>query len=216
MKVPLLDAAGTDPYIPALRGEYQQPFPVEVALRLVRDPRFAALLADPGDPAAGARDADGTWSPQDPTRSVPELVTEVAKELGAGEDAAAVYLMLLAMPDPTDRNTARWTGWKPARLKAARAELARTESVVEAVRARAGRSLFLPGAWLDVKSPHTPMESWKLPFFEGLLHDRGAVFGVLVPTEPAADLYGRAWQRLRDGDAPRFEELRTARRGRRR
>lgn len=216
LKVALLDTAGTDPYIPALRGEEQRPFPAEIALRLARDPRFAALLADPGDPAAGARDADGTWSPQDPTRSVPELVTEVAKELGAGEDAAAVYLMLLAMPDPTDRNTARWTGWKPARLKAARAELARTDSVVEAARARAGRSLFLPGAWVDVKSPHTPMEAWKLPFFEGLLHNGGAVFGVLVPTEPAADLYRRAWQRLRDGDAPRFEELRTARRGRRR
>jgi len=216
LKVALLDAAGTDPYIPALRGEAQQPFPAEFALRLARDPRFAALLADPGDPAAGTRDADGTWSPQDPTRSVPDLVTEVAKELGAGEDAAAVYLMLLAMPDPTDRNTARWTGWKPARLKAARAELARTDSVVEAARARAGRSLFLPGAWMDIKSPHTPMEAWKLPFFEGLLHDRGAVFGVLVPTEPAADLYRRAWQRLRDGDAPRFEELKTARRGRRR
>jgi len=69
---------------------------------------------------------------------------------------------------------------------------------------------------MDIKSPHTPMEAWKLPFFEGLLHDRGAVFGVLVPTEPAADLYRRAWQRLRDGDAPRFEELKTARRGRRR
>ncbi|MEZ0115912.1 hypothetical protein ABH920_009954 [Catenulispora sp. EB89] len=216
LKVPLLDAAGTDPYIPALRGEAQQPFPAEVALRLARDPRFAALLADPGDPAAGTRDADGTWSPQDPTRSVPELVTEAAKELGAGEDAAAVYLMLLAMPDPTDRNTARWTGWKPARLKAARAELARTEAVVEAARARAGRTLFLPGGWVDIRSPHTPMEAWKLPFFEGLLHDRGAVLGVLVPAEPAADLYRRAWQRLQDGDAPRFEELKTARRGRRR
>jgi hypothetical protein len=216
LKVALLDAAGSDTYIPALRGEDQRPFAVEIALRLARDPRFAALLADPGDPAAGTRDAGGTWFPQDPSRSVPDLVTEVAKELGAGEDAAALYLMLLAMPDPTDRNTARWTGWKPARLKAARAELARTESVVEAARARAGRSLFLPGAWVDIRSPHTPMEAWKLPFFEGLLHDRGAVAGVLVPTEPAADLYRRAWQRIQDGDAPRFEELRTARRGRRR
>lgn len=216
LKVALLDAAGTDPYIPALRGEDQRPFPAEVALRLARDPRFAALLADPGDPAAGARDADGTWAPQDPTRSVPELVTEAAKELGVGEDAAAVYLMLLAMPDPTDRNTARWTGWKPARIKAARAELARTGVVVEATRARAGRTLFLPGAWVDIRSPHAPLEAWKLPFFEGMLHDRGAVLGVLVPVEPAAELYRRAWQRVQAGDAPRFEELKTARRGRRR
>ncbi|NUR28758.1 MAG: hypothetical protein HOV83_23450, partial [Catenulispora sp.] len=47
-------------------------------------------------------------------------------------------------------------------------------------------------------------------------HDRGAVLGVLVPTEPAAGLYRRAWQRVQDGDSPRFEELKTARRGRRR
>ncbi|UUU36065.1 DNA-binding protein [Streptomyces sp. CA-210063] len=215
LKVALLDEAGQDPYLPALRVEDQQPFAAEVALRMARDPRYAALLADPGDPLAGERDKDGTWWPQDPGRSVPELVTEVAKEYGIGEDAATLYLMLLAMPDPTDRMTARWTGWKPARLKAARAELAAGDLVVEASRTRAGRSLFLPGGWVDPKAPRLPLEQWKLPLFSDLMSDEHPTLGVIVPTEPAAELYRRAWQRVQDGDAPRFEELKV-RRGRRR
>ncbi|BCL12348.1 hypothetical protein [Micromonospora sagamiensis] len=202
----LLDADGTDPYLPALRQDAAKPYPVEVALRLVRDPRFAALLAEPGEPAGGARAADGTWWPQDPTRSVPDLVAEVAGEHGLGADAAAVYLMLLAMPDPTDRNTAKWTGWKPTRLKAARAELAGTDLVVEASRSRAGRSLFLPGPWRERGSGQAPIEGWKVTLFD-LAPDGTAALGVTVPFEPAADLYRRAWQRLRDGDRPRFDNL---------
>ncbi|MEJ8640444.1 hypothetical protein WKI68_01365 [Streptomyces sp. MS1.HAVA.3] len=89
----------------------------------------------------------------------------MSAEYGLGADAAALYLALLAMPDPTDRNTARWTGWKPARLKAARAELAATDLVVEAGRSRAGRTLFLPGGWSDMSSPTLPVEQWKLPMY---------------------------------------------------
>jgi hypothetical protein len=214
IRVDLLDEAGQDPYLPAVRVDNQRPYGAEVALRLVRDRKLAALLADPGEPIAGDRGKDTTWWPQDPGRSVPDLVTEVAKEYGLGEDAATLYLMLLAMPDPTDRMTARWTGWKPARLKAARAELAATDLVVEASRTRAGRSLFLPGGWVEQSAPRVPLERWKLPLF-GEMSDEHAPFGVIVPFEPAADLFRRAWQRVQDGDAPRFEELKV-RRGRRR
>ncbi|MEH0970697.1 hypothetical protein V6U77_06115 [Micromonospora sp. CPCC 205546] len=202
----LLDADGTDPYLPALRRDVAKPYPVEVALRLVRDPRFAALLADAGEPDGGERAADGTWWPQDPTRSVPDLVAEVAGEHALGADAAAVYLMLLAMPDPTDRNTTKWTGWKPTRLKAARAELAGTDLVVEASRSRAGRSLFLPGPWLERGAGQVPIEGWKLALFD-LAPDGTAALGVTVPFEPAAELYRRAWRRLRDGDRPRLADL---------
>lgn len=204
----LLDADGTDPYLPALREDAAKPYPMEVALRLVRDVRFAALVGDPGEPDSGARAADGTWWPQDPTRSVPDLVAEVAGEHGLGADAAAVYLMLLAMPDPTDRNTAKWTGWKPARLKAARAELPGTDLIIDASRSRAGRSLFLPGPWLERGSGQAPIEGWKVALFD-LAPDGTAGLGVTVPFEPAADLYRRAWQRLRDGDRPRFDNLPT-------
>ncbi|MFF6973785.1 MULTISPECIES: hypothetical protein [Streptomyces] len=213
IRVDLLDEAGQDPHLPATRVD-EHPYPAEVALRLVRDPRFAALLADPGEPIAGDRDQAGTWWPQDPGRSVPDLVAAAAKEYGLGEDAATLYLMLLAMPDPTDRSTARWTGWKPARLKAARAELAATDLVVRATRTRAGRSLFLPGSWAEQPAPRVPLERWKLPLFD-MVHGENSSFGVIVPAEPVADLYRRVWQRVLDGDRPRFEELKV-RRGRRR
>ncbi|MGW0749668.1 DNA-binding protein [Streptomyces sp. NPDC002587] len=201
----LLDSTGSDPYLPLLRGDDQRISGVEAALLTAHDPRFAALLADPGAPAAGTVDQDGTWWPQDPSRSVPDLVAEVAEEHGLGADAATLYLALLAMPDPTDRNTARWTGWKPARLKAARAELAATDLVVSAGRSRAGRSLFLPGGWADLASPALPVERWKLPMYGHPLP------GMLLPAEPPAELYRRAWQRVREGDVPRFEELKVKR-----
>ncbi|MBN6056089.1 DNA-binding protein [Nonomuraea sp. RK-328] len=197
IRVALLD--GDDPYLRALLGT-EEPFKAETALRVARDPRFEALLA-------GA-EGEEEW-PQDPTRSVPELVAEAAAAHGLGADAAALYLVLLAMPDPTDRNVARWTGWKPARFKAARTELAATDLVIEATRRRAGRSLFLPGGWTELSAPSLPVEQWKLSMFESCP-------GVpLVPLEPAADLYARAWGRVREGDLPRYEELKV-RRGRRR
>ncbi|MEW2417257.1 DNA-binding protein [Streptomyces sp. NPDC046866] len=216
LRTALLDSTGSDPYLPVLRGADQRPSAVETALRLAHLPGFAALLADPGAPAAGTVDKDGTWYPQDPTRSVPDLVEEAARAHGLGADAAALYLMLLAMPDPSDRNTARWTGWKPARIKAARAELGATGLVVAASRSRAGRSLFLPGGWAEMSSPVLPVEQWKLPMYD-LAPGGSPALRVLVPAEPAADLYRRAWQRVTDGDVPRFEELKVKRtRGRRR
>ncbi|MGA5874207.1 DNA-binding protein [Streptomyces cinereoruber] len=209
LRTVLLDSTGSDPYLAVLRGADQQPMGVETALRRAHDPAFARLLADPGAPAAGEPDKDGTWWPQDPSRSVPDLVAEAAGTHGLGADAAALYLMLLALPDPTDRNTARWTGWKPARLKAARAELAATDLVVSAVRARAGRLLFLPGAWSEQKGLGLPVEQWKLPMY-------GPFLCALVPVEPAAELFARAWRRTLDGDVPRFEELKVRRTRRRR
>lgn len=148
---------------------------------------------------------------QDPTRSVPDLVARVAQERGLSADAAVLYLQLLALPDPTDRNVALWTGWKPARLKAARAALAATDLVVEAKRPRAGRSLFLPGGWLALKAPHLPLERWKLPL---LIGGENGVSGldIVLPVAPAPQLFALAWDRITAGDGPRFDELVTERR----
>ncbi|MGE7434484.1 hypothetical protein [Kitasatospora sp. NPDC001175] len=175
------------------------------ALRALLDDELAQLVAadfPPGEPAG--------WA-QDPQRSAPALVTEVAEARGLGADAAALYLQLLALPDPTDRNTARWTGWKPARLKQARAELAATDLVLEAKRARAGRSLFLPGGWQEAKAPGLPVETWKSG-----LYDLPANHAIL-PHLTAPALFVRAWQRITEGDLPGYEELKTdnRRRGRR-
>lgn len=160
---------------------------------------------------AGLDPAGAEGSAQDPTVSVPALVTEVARTQGLSEDAAALYLQLLALPDPTDRNCARWTGWRPARSKKVRAELAATDLVVEARRPRAGRSLFLPCGWRDLKSPALPVETWK----EGL-YPVGEGFRS-VPLLPVPELFTRAWARVCDRDAPAYEELTTrARRGGRR
>ncbi|MFC8709305.1 DNA-binding protein [Streptomyces sp. NPDC057197] len=210
----LLDESGRDPVLPLLfPGE--GPTAEETALRVAHDERFAHLLADPGEPAAGERDEHGLWWPQNPAMSVPGLVADAAARHGIGEDAAVLYLMLLALPDPTDRNTGRWTGWArqrggTARLRAARAELAATGLVVRGTRTRAGRSLFLPGGWLALAKPHTPLERWKLPLYD-LLHDERVPLGVVAPTRPVADLYHEAWRRTLDGDAPRLEEIEVPR-----
>ncbi|MFF7982498.1 hypothetical protein ACFZDK_25770 [Streptomyces sp. NPDC007901] len=166
-----------------------------------------------GDDLARALAAEGPAGPaQDPTVSVPALVAEVAEAKGLGTDAAALYLQLLALPDPTDRNCARWTGWKPARTKKARAELAATDLVVEAKRPRAGRTLFLPCGWRDLKAPALPVETWKEALYPVSDGDR------TLPLVPVPELFARAWERVRAADAPAYEELttRTTRRGRRR
>ncbi|MFB6981398.1 hypothetical protein [Streptomyces scopuliridis] len=161
------------------------------ALRTLLSAEFTELITADGPPGP----------PQDPRLGAPELVGEAAERFGLSEDAAVLYLMLLALPDPTDRHQAEWTGWKPARLKKARAELAATDLVVEAKRARAGRSLFLPGAWLEQPAPRLPAESWKtallpwdLPFY-------------VVPDRPVPELYRAAWRRVVEGDVPGFEEF---------
>ncbi|MFH0178514.1 hypothetical protein [Streptomyces cacaoi] len=176
------------------------------ALRTLLDEELARALAAGGDPEGPSGHA------QDPTFSVPGLVAEVAERHGLGEDAAALYLQLLALPDPTDRNCARWTGWKPARMKKARAELVASELVVEAKRARAGRTLFLPCGWLDLTSPALPVEIWK----EGLYPV--SAYGRVLPLVPVPELFTRAWDRVRSGDAPAYEQLttRATRKGRRR
>lgn len=84
-----------------------------------------------------------------------------AAEYGLSADAAAYSLMLLALPDPTDRHVKEWTGWKPARFKAAQAELETSGRVIRADRSRAGRALFVAGTWLERKAPCLPLEEAK-------------------------------------------------------
>ena len=190
-----------DPILAALVAFTDGPDPAIVAMRVILGDQLDNWL-DSAVPAeiAGAE--------HDPSRSAPELVAAVAERHGIGADAATLYLQLLALCDPTDRNVAEWTGWKPARLKAARAELTGTDLVVEAKRPRARRSLFLPGGWLALGTPHLPLELWKLPLLIGDGENIDAL-GSIVPIAPAPRLFTLAWARVTSGDHPRFEELNT-------
>ncbi|WP_405758919.1 hypothetical protein [Streptomyces sp. NBC_00073] len=140
---------------------------------------------------AGAYEAD-------PRRSCPELVAQVSQELGAGADAAALYLQLATLAAPTDRNVRRWNGWSAGQHASARTELAGTGRVVEAKRARAGRALFLPGEWTELKAPHLPLETVKLaahavrPLWRNQIR---SPFGRVLPTAPLHEMFTAAWER---------------------
>ncbi|MFI8103883.1 hypothetical protein [Streptomyces sp. NPDC086023] len=140
----------------------------------------------------------GTYE-ADPRRSCPDLVARVAGVLGTGTDAAALHLQLAALAAPTDRNVRRWNGWSSKRHAEVRTELLATGRVVEAKRARAGRTLFLPGDWTELKAPHLPLETAKLathqvrPLWGNRIH---APFGRILPTAPLHELFAAAWDRL--------------------
>ncbi|MFD9405837.1 hypothetical protein ACFWBN_02270 [Streptomyces sp. NPDC059989] len=130
-----------------------------------------------------------------PALSTPDLVAEVGDALGVGADAAALYLQLLALARPTDRNVRRWNGWTPARHKAAQAELEAAGAVETGRRARAGRTAFVPGPWTELKAPHLPVESAKLASHlasAGTSELQGP-FTRLLPPVPVHELFTRAW-----------------------
>ncbi|MGZ9928679.1 hypothetical protein ACXNSR_02180 [Streptomyces sp. NC-S4] len=149
------------------------------------------LRARSGPVPAGAYEAD-------PRRSCPELVTLVAGELGVSAAAAALYLQVAALAAPTDRNVRRWNGWSAKRHKEVQAELLATGAVVQAKRARAGRTVFLPGEWTELKAPNLPLETVKLaahqvrPLWSNAVR---APFGRVLPTEPLHEMFARAWER---------------------
>ncbi|MEV7180243.1 hypothetical protein [Kitasatospora sp. NPDC093679] len=146
---------------------------------------------------AGAYEAD-------PRQSCPELVARVCDRLAVGADAAALYLQLATLAAPTDRNVRRWNGWAAKQHTAAREELLATGAVVEAKRARAGRTLFLPGDWTELKAPHLPLETVKLaahtvtPLWGNTVR---SPFVRVLPVAPLHEMFAAAWQR-EHGDAP--------------
>ncbi|MEU8526678.1 hypothetical protein AB0C77_13960 [Streptomyces sp. NPDC048629] len=134
----------------------------------------------------------------DPRQSCPELVARVAGELGTGEDAAALYLQVATLAAPTDRNVRRWNGWSAGQLAQARADLLATGAVVEAKRSRAGRPVFLPGEWTDLKAPHLPLETAKLAQHRVRPMRRNEIQGPFVrvlPIAPLHEMFATAWER---------------------
>ncbi|MGP3990628.1 hypothetical protein [Streptomyces sp. 3N207] len=180
-----LDSALPSQWLPTLSG-----LPVLADLRLLLSEDFAAL----GAHLAADADAPAGWE-QHPVRSVPLLVARCAEQHGLSEDAAALHLMLLALPDPTDRNVKAWTGWKAARFKEAVAELGATPLVLRGTRSRAGRSLFVPGPWHERKSPRLPLEAVKLPHLPQAANRRSTSHLATVPSMPVPLLFERQFER---------------------
>ena len=151
---------------------------------------------------------EGEW-PQDPKHTAPAVVKAIRAKRKLSEDAAVLYAQLLALPDPTAANIRKWNGWTAAQLKTAAAELVKAKLVLEAVRERAGRSVFLPGEWAELKAPWLPIEAWKLAHLVELDMQPGEVCpaGGPMVLRPFEDLFVAAWQRILDGDGPRYEEV---------
>ncbi|MDX2915185.1 hypothetical protein [Streptomyces griseiscabiei] len=137
-----------------------------------------------------------------PSLSAPDLVTETAGTLGVGPDAAALYLQLLTLARPTDQHIRRWNDWTPARHKTAQAELLAIGAIHQDKRPRAGRTAFVPGPWTDLKSPHLPLETPKLPLHQApnstptRLH---GPFTHLLPPVPPHELFTEAWTTTHTG-----------------
>lgn len=160
----------------------------------------------------------GKGDAHDPRTVLPDLVTEVAAELGVSAEAATYYLQLLTLAEPSDRNVRAWNGWKTKQITDAGAELLAKELVVEGKRERAGRSFFLPGGWTKVLNG-LPMETWKLEPYRGHVPEGESqawldLVRPLAP-RPLELMFAAAWERSRGDDGPGFEELRTTRRRRR-
>ncbi|MEU0544906.1 hypothetical protein ABZ319_34045 [Nocardia sp. NPDC005978] len=136
-----------------------------------------------------------------PAHTVPDLVDEVAATHGLSADAAALYLQLLTLKDPTDRNIRRWNGWKPPRHTAARDLLLARGLVIEDRRKKAGRTVFIGSRWVGKPG----LELWKLPLHNLTEGWRDRIEGsrVTVPRRALPDLYRAAWDRVRTGDVPR-------------
>ncbi|GAA2674991.1 hypothetical protein [Actinoplanes palleronii] len=188
----------------------------------VRHHVVPALLSGPDDPVLGLIDDDtasslrvvlGGWldrvvaapagdggDPHDPRVAAPELVDAAGARLGVDRAAAAYYLQVLALPDPTDKAVQKWNGWKVATLRKAQTVLTDNGLLVAAKRERAARPVFLPGGWTPARVPRLPVETWKLPLY---LHLSGRQFVTL----PLPELFAAAWARITAGDVPRYHDL---------
>lgn len=127
----------------------------------------------------------------DPTLSAPQLVSTVSESFGIDADAAALYLQILALPAPTDRNVRSWNRWKPVRHRHAVTVLLATGLVVEDTGRRAGRTVFLPGPWTAMPG----FEAWKRPLYLPVHTPNLAAPIHPIPWSAMPALFERAWQR---------------------
>ena len=176
-----------------------------VVIRVLLDGYVDALIAD-------LRAQHATYGyGADPNVSAPDIVADVARELSLSENAARYYLQLLALAHPTDKNIRLWNSWKKKDITAAASELLANNLIIEAKRTRAGRSYFLPGAWLEGVSGSAPIEQWKTPYYLYWKDTKARpVIAGSPMIMPYRQLFTDAWQRYRSGDTPGYADLDTA------
>ncbi|MBA3460198.1 MAG: hypothetical protein H0T46_09585 [Deltaproteobacteria bacterium] len=174
------------------------------SLEYLRSPGLAQLMTRIRETPVPA----GGWE-QNPLAAAPKLVDKAAKKLGVSKDAAALYLQYLTLLWPTPKNIQQWNDWKPKQFTTANAELVEAELILEAKRERAQRSHFLPGGWEALKSPHPPMESWKLALY-GMRSPEGIPLpplGRFLALAPFHSMFEAAWERIENDDIPRYDEV---------
>lgn len=131
--------------------------------------------------------------PQDPS-CAGAVVVEVVDRMGLDESSARYWLQLLALPNPTDKLVDTRNGWGKAHREAAVKPLLEKSLVMEAKRARAGRSYFPPGGWQEATAPHLPLEVWKaLPV---ALNDSRKVDPTLWDRDAASAIWSAFRRRL--------------------
>ncbi|MDO4761292.1 MAG: hypothetical protein Q4A31_05185 [Corynebacterium sp.] len=204
------DVTIEDPHIPLGsdfdNAPWRKSTPDEHALRLVKEGYLDSLLdyLTQGSVVEGVK--------EDPSVVAPAVVAEASRTLGLSSDAARYFLQLAALTRPMDNSIKKWNGWSKKQLDQVAAELVDKGLVVAAKRAGTGRSVFLPGGWLEKSDTGPAMEVWKAPHY--LLwkaaKNRPIVAGC-PPIVPYADLFAEVWQRYASGDIPGYEELTTER-----
>lgn len=170
------------------------------AVTFLRSPGVAAMVERVKKTPVAA----GGWE-ANPAQSIPALVDDVMAKKKLSREAATHYLQLLALAEPTTKSVTTWNGWKTGLYKETVIELVKAGLVVEGKRERAGREVFLPGAWDKAsKGKNLPTESWKKSLYAIAV---GALPRTLPP-RPHHELFEAAWKRVESGDAPKFEEVR--------
>lgn len=147
-------------------------------------------------------DSGFDYDPHNPSLSAPDVLKDVSKTLKLSDDAAQLFLQTLALVDLKSATVKRINGWSTKEYKAACDELTKAKLLVEAKRARAGRSHFLDGPWMALKSPLLPIESWKASLY-GCDPYGNAPYG-FVPNIPMPEFFRRTWERYKSGDKPGF------------
>ncbi|MFC5753772.1 hypothetical protein [Actinomadura rugatobispora] len=172
---------------------------------------FADDLERLAERAASSPVPDGEYE-ANPAFSAPELVEVVGAELSVSPDAAALYLQLAAMTDPTDRLVRRWNRWGAERHERAGRELLGAGAVLprpeekEEGRQLHGRSAVLPGALTECRAIGAPdkggwvMEAYKRRLYPALEAPKGGVDLIMargLVHRPPHELFALAWDEVR-------------------